>query len=65
MMNSRTPIRLTDERRLELERQVKSQTLDVRAVRRAIDILQKVIGVNRQLGSKKDEALYEEWTCLS
>jgi transposase len=51
MMNRGTPISLTDEQRAELERRVRSQTLDVRAVRRARIVLLAAEGLgNRQIG---------------
>ena len=49
-MNRGTPISLTDEQRVELERRVRSQTLDVRAVRRARIVLLAADGLgNRQI----------------
>jgi transposase len=44
-MNQGTPINLTDEQRIELERRVRSQTLDVRTVRRARIVLLAADGV--------------------
>jgi transposase len=44
-MNQGTPINLTDEQRIELERRVRSQTLDVRMVRRARIVLLAADGV--------------------
>ena len=38
-MNQGTPINLTDDQRNELERRVRSQTLDARSVRRARIVL--------------------------
>jgi len=44
-MNQGTPITLTDEQRVELERRVRSQTLDARSVRRARIVLLAADGV--------------------
>lgn len=44
-MNQGTPISLTDEHRIELERRVRSQTLDARSVRRARIVLLAADGV--------------------
>ncbi len=50
-MNRGTPISLTDEQRAERERRTRSQTLDVRAVRRARIVLLAAEGLgNRQIG---------------
>lgn len=49
-MKRGTPISLTDEQRAELERRVRSQTLDVRAVRRAQIVLLAADGLgNREI----------------
>ena len=45
MMNQAATIRLTDEQRRELERRVRSQTLDARSVRRARIVLLAAEGV--------------------
>ena len=44
-MNQGTPIKLTDEQRIELERRVRSQTLDARSVRRARIVLLAADGI--------------------
>jgi hypothetical protein len=44
-MNQGTPITLTDEQRIELERWVRTQTLDARSVRRARIVLLAAEGV--------------------
>ena len=50
-MNLGTPISLTDEQRAELERRVRSQTLDVRAVRRARIVLLAADGLGNRAGT--------------
>ncbi len=45
-MNRGTPISLTDEQRAERERRTRSQTLDVRAVRRARIVLLAAVELN-------------------
>ena len=44
-MNQGTPINLTDDQRNELERRVRSQTLDARSVRRARIVLLAADGI--------------------
>jgi transposase len=55
MMNQGTPITLTDEQRNELERWVRSQTLDARSVRRARIVLLAADGIgNHEIARRLD-----------
>lgn len=63
-MKQATPIKLTDEQRVELKRRVRSQTLDARTVRRAHIVLLAAEGVGnheiaRRLGISRNQAI--EW----
>jgi transposase len=52
-MNQGQPVNLTDEQRIELERRVRSQTLDARSVRRARIVLLAADGAgNREIARR-------------
>ena len=57
-MNQGTPISLTDEHRIELERRVRSQTLDARSVRRARIVLFAADGAgNHEIARRMDRCV--------
>ena len=61
-MRQATPIMLTDEQRIELERRVRSQTLDARSVRRARIVLLAADGtgnhdIARRLGISRGQVI--------
>jgi DNA-binding NarL/FixJ family response regulator len=62
VMRQATPIMLTDEQRIELERRVRSQTLDARSVRRARIVLLAADGtgnhdIARRLGISRGQVI--------